>query len=381
MPLWHSRCLGPVDCLSVSTPTPSGPRSARRPDARAADKWSAGGSGALSARGEETEGSEVPTPVKAARSSPTTRRPGRQSSSPQHERSDGTKPGRSPIVQLQALRPQTLTAQAYEALRRAVAEMPLYDGHHDGHLDERALAASLGISRTPVREALLRLEHEGIIRTVPRRGVYVVRKSKEEIIEIILASAALESMAARLAATRATDSELSSLRAEFLRFATVGPDADSLRPSVSGQHGGPARRSPAPDRLTRTASDPRPDTCQRSESKRSAIRTSAGDGSNLDVAQIAIDEYSEINVKFHQRIVDLARSDLFSQEVARLQVHMRAIRHSTMADTGRLARSVVDHTHIVEALESRRADAVEHYVRQHALALAEHVREHLHHLD
>ena len=65
-------------------------------------------------------------------------------------------------------------------------------------LDERQLASDLGISRTPVREAMAQLEREGFVRSVPRRGIYVVRKSKREVIEMITAWAALESMAARL---------------------------------------------------------------------------------------------------------------------------------------------------------------------------------------
>lgn len=377
---WHLRYRRPVHCLSVSTRKPSGPRSSPRADTRASDLWSAGVAKALPTQVEGVEGSPGPPRPRTARSSSATRGTRRVSLS-RDIPVDETLQSRSPVVQLQALRPRTLTAQAYEALRRAVAEMPVYDGRHDGHLDERALAAGLGISRTPVREALLRLEHEGIIRTVPRRGVFVVRKSKEEIIEIILASAALESMAARLAATRATDSELASLRAEFLQFTSNQPGTSSRRPSTADLPDGPVRLARAPQDLKRAMKSPRSANRARSKALTPTVRSSLSDGVDPDVAQIAIDEYSEMNVEFHQRIVDLARSELFSQEVARLQVHMRAIRHSTMADSGRLARSVVDHTHIVEALEARRVDEVERYVRQHAIDLAEHVREHLHHLD
>jgi len=75
----------------------------------------------------------------------------------------------------------SLTSRAYDILREAIAEMPIYDGTDDDcRLDERALAEGLGISRTPVREALLRLENEGVVRTVPRRGIYVIRKTKAE---------------------------------------------------------------------------------------------------------------------------------------------------------------------------------------------------------
>ena len=52
---------------------------------------------------------------------------------------------------------------------------------------------ALGVSRTPIREALSILEQEGFVRTIPRRGIYIIRKSKREIIEMIQMWAALES--------------------------------------------------------------------------------------------------------------------------------------------------------------------------------------------
>jgi len=224
----------------------------------------------------------------------------------------------------------TLTSRAYDILRKAIADMPIYDGTDDDYrLDERALAESLGISRTPVREALLRLEHEGVVRSVPRKGIYVIRKTKAEIIEVILASAALEGMAARLAAERATDEEISGLIARFPGF----HDREALSRADDGV---------APS--------------------------------------IPVSEYSEINLDFHQRIVELAHSELFSQLISRLQIHMRAIRQQTIGDDNRMAHSVVDHAHIIEALEARDADAVEVRVRQHALDLAEHVRLNVSHL-
>ena len=76
--------------------------------------------------------------------------------------------------------------------------MDIYRSRSDIRLDERQLAQDFGISRTPVREAMAQLEREGFVRSVPRRGVYVVRKTKKEVIELITAWAALEGMAARL---------------------------------------------------------------------------------------------------------------------------------------------------------------------------------------
>ena len=132
---------------------------------------------------------------------------------------------------------------AAEARERRRARLPgAARGHpRDGHLppdadlrlDEKQLAAALGVSRTPVRQALARLEHEGLVRIMPRRGVLSLRKSKAEIIEMIRAWAALESMAARLA-----------LRARERRG-----DRASLRALFSTLRG--RRAAPAPGRVLR----------------------------------------------------------------------------------------------------------------------------------
>jgi DNA-binding GntR family transcriptional regulator len=213
----------------------------------------------------------------------------------------------------------SLTSRAYDALREAIAEMPIYDGTDDDiRLDERALAERLGISRTPVRAALQRLETEGVVQTIPRRGIYVVRKTKAEIIEVILASAALEGMAARLAAERASDGEIEAVLNRFPAF----------RP-----------------------------------------------GAGAPVSADAISEYSADNLEFHQRIADLAHSELFSGQIARLKIHMRAIRQRTIGDDDRRARSAAEHAAIMAALRDRDADRAEALVRRHAVSLAEHVRD------
>src|SRR5919198_6646106 len=112
----------------------------------------------------------------------------------------------------------TFADRAYVALKDVIVSLNVYEQAAEVRLDERQLAQDLGISRTPVREAMAQLEREGFVRSVPRRGVYVVRKTKQEVIEMITAWAALESMAARLITENATTEEIAALRAMFATF-------------------------------------------------------------------------------------------------------------------------------------------------------------------
>src|SRR5258706_5066547 len=114
--------------------------------------------------------------------------------------------------------PVNFKNKAYAALKDVIVSMDVYRSRSDIRLDERRLAQDFGISRTPVREAMAQLEREGFVRSVPRRGVYVVRKTKREGIEMITAWAALESMAAPLITETAKDDDIAGLPPLFARF-------------------------------------------------------------------------------------------------------------------------------------------------------------------
>jgi len=124
---------------------------------------------------------------------------------------------------LAPLNSTSLRDQAYALLKNAIADTDIYDPNQELRLDERQLTTALGVSRTPIREALSLLEQEGFIRTIPRRGIYIIRKSKREMIEMIQMWAALESMAARLATLYATDAEIATLRHLFDEFQNSPP--------------------------------------------------------------------------------------------------------------------------------------------------------------
>lgn len=202
--------------------------------------------------------------------------------------------------------------QAYGALKQAIMDADIYARREEIRLDERQLSQALGVSRTPIREAMTLLEQEGFLRTLPRRGVFIVRKTKKQIIEMIEMWAALESMAARLATQNASDADIAGLRRLF----------DDFRSSTPAEH---------------------------------------------------IHEYSDANIAFHQAIIALSGSHLMGKTIENLFIHVRAIRRMTISQSDRAARSIVDHMNIIEALERRDTELAERLVRQHSLDLAAHV--------
>src|SRR2546429_3169611 len=113
--------------------------------------------------------------------------------------------------------------QAYQALKQAITSVNIYAHTQEIRLDERQLSQDLGVSRTPIREAMTLLEQEGFVRTLPRRGVFIISKTKKQIVEMIEMWAALESMAARLATIHAADEDILALRHMFDEFRNATP--------------------------------------------------------------------------------------------------------------------------------------------------------------
>ncbi len=209
---------------------------------------------------------------------------------------------------------QSLKARAYEAMKAAIAAMNIYDDTAELRLDERDLSARFGISRTPLREALAQLDQEGLVKVVARRGIFIVRKTKAEILDMITTWAALESMAARLAAERATPEDI----AELHQLTDPYTDVD--------RHMG---------------------------------------------------EYSDANIRFHQAIIRTGGNELIKHITDGLFMHVRAIRNRTIFEKDRAKRSVADHKKIVAAIEEDNADLAEKLVREHTLKLRAHVEQYV----
>jgi DNA-binding GntR family transcriptional regulator len=215
---------------------------------------------------------------------------------------------------------QSLKERTYAALKQAITVIDIYANPEEPRLDERELSARLGVSRTPIREAIARLEQEGLVRIAPRKGVFVVRKPKHEILQMITVWAALESMAARLITLHASDAEIASLRTLF-----ATPEGDQ--------------------------------------------------------AKAKIDEYSDRNIRFHQAIIRMSKCELLVEMADNLFIHMRAIRAQTISEDDRVSRSIIDHMNIIEALEQRDTEQAEKLARQHTLDLAAHVEKNVNYLD
>jgi DNA-binding GntR family transcriptional regulator len=147
-----------------------------------------------------------------------------------------------------------------------------------------------------------------------------VRKTKKEVIELITAWAALEGMAARLITEKAEPTDVASLRKMFATF-------------EDGQ------------------------------------------------LRAHLDEYSEVNIEFHQSIIRMSGNSVLIDLAENLFTHMRMIRRKTIAEKDRVDRSIRDHMNIIEALEARDTARAEMLVRDHALGLADHVAKYADYLD
>jgi DNA-binding GntR family transcriptional regulator len=126
---------------------------------------------------------------------------------------------------------RSASAAAAELIREAIVDGRVSPGHR---LKEEELAQQLGISRTPVREALLLLQAEGLVEAVPNRGSAVRAYDRRELEELYELRALLEGHAASRAATHRTDAHLDELRQSCARFAALLPAAHV--PSLVGEN-------------------------------------------------------------------------------------------------------------------------------------------------
>ena len=219
------------------------------------------------------------------------------------------------ILQVEKIRtPSSLSQQVYAAIKESLLQTDLADISDEARLDERELAERLGVSRTPLREAINRLVMEGFLKVVPRKGVYVVKKSRNEIIEILLVRAALEGMAARLATRHVTDKGIQRMKRIFSPF----------------------------------------------------------DQSNIQGQFL---KYSDANIDFHELVLRTSQCGKLIELAGSLFDHVRWIRFRAVAFEERFSTMQKEHLGIIEAIEKRDPDLAEKRMRVHIEGLARYIEE------
>ena len=216
---------------------------------------------------------------------------------------------------IQKIGPTSLKTKVYDSLKKYIISLNIYLKEADFHLDERQLSTKLGVSRTPIREAVARLEQEGIVKTIPRRGVFVNRKSKKELIEIVTVWAGLEGYAAHLIIKNSSETEIKGLR-KFCQYSKDNVLSD-------------------------------------------------------------LENYSHDNISFHQHIMKLTKVNLMSHVLESQLVHLQFLRKKFNFNSNRALKSIDEHEDIINALLSKNASKAEKVLKNHALALVDRIEDSL----
>ncbi|WP_339773160.1 GntR family transcriptional regulator [uncultured Pseudosulfitobacter sp.] len=191
-------------------------------------------------------------------------------------------------------------------------EHMIFDGTFaDGdRLDEVRLAEQFGVSRTPLREALQRLESSGLVTLIPRRGAFVRQPGPLELLEMFEVMAELEAVCARLAARRMSNEALEELRHANTRCQMAAEAQDS-------------------------------------------------------------DLYYAENERFHATIYRESGNSFLENESLKLQKRLRPFRRQQLRLRGRMVQSLTEHEAIVAALTTGDSNAAANALRDHVTVQGE----------
>jgi len=203
----------------------------------------------------------------------------------------------------QSLSKRALYEEVAELLRQRIYSRELAPG---SWIDELRIAEELGISRTPMREALKVLATEGLVTMKVRRGAYVTEVSEQDLREVYELLALLESDAAATLCQRVNSEELAELEALHVQL---------------------------------------------------ELAARAGTGGR--------ERFFELNETFHRRMLELAGNRWRAQTVADLRKVMKLNRQGSLAKSGRIEQSLTEHRAILDALLARDAPLAAQRVREH----------------
>lgn len=200
------------------------------------------------------------------------------------------------------LSPRALYEEVAEWLRQRIFKGNLEPG---SWIDELKIAQELGISRTPLREALKVLAAEGLVTMKLRRGAYVTEVSKDDLADVYHLLSLLECDAAALVAEKATPPEMAELEQLHQALEVAGKD------------------------------------------------------------ETHTDEFFAVNERIHMRLLEIANNRWRNQIVADLRKVMKLNRHNSLLKRGRIAESLAEHRALMAALQARNPRLTQQRMREH----------------
>ncbi|MGI9952558.1 GntR family transcriptional regulator [Moorellaceae bacterium AZ2] len=189
----------------------------------------------------------------------------------------------------------------FETLREAILSGQLKAGER---LMEVQLAEEMGVSRTPVREAIRKLELEGLVVMVPRKGAYVAGISTKDITEVFEIRSALESLAAALACERITEEELEELERLLVQVAECVEKND-------------------------------------------------------------LETLIQVDTRFHSVLYRASRNERLAQIINNLGDQIQRFRTTSLAAPGRMKEALEEHKALVEAITARNVELAQRLAQEH----------------
>jgi DNA-binding GntR family transcriptional regulator len=201
---------------------------------------------------------------------------------------------------------KNLRDQIYEIIRGMILRREIEPGEK---IIEKELASKIGVSRTPLREALCRLENEKIIKSIPQRGAFVQKQSKETIIEVLLIREVLEGLVARQASQNIDEKALKKLRVCLDKIHNT-PDKDKY-----------------------------------------------------------LIKYTHADEEFHSLLLKVCKNNMLNSMMEMVNTYLKIIRLRTVVIPGRAKKTISEHYEILKAIESKDEQAAENLMRKHIVSV------------
>jgi len=183
-------------------------------------------------------------------------------------------------------------------------------------LRENTIAAELGVSRTPVREALRQLELEGLVKMIPNKGAFVTGITANDVKDIYAIRSMLEGMCARWATEYITEEQIEDLEEIIL---------------LSEYH----------------------------------VKKAKGEKSQ---------QVTELDGKFHEILYNASNSRILNHVLSDFHKYVRMARKASVANPERAEKSIEEHKHILEALKNRDADQAEYWANTHMMNVMKYLK-------